>query len=224
MKPYEQMSKEEKLILLEQETPDDGILSVMARDFDEDVRLFLAEYLCDVHTDLSEQLLLHLMEDSAVQIRIAACDSACWCRSETIFLKLIKKSICDSFLVRGYAVLSAADVLRNRNVQTELRRGMEILLRNCCKEKSIWVRMCYAQSLYRLGDSDALCKLISYLNAKRYNYRCCAVNLLMDIVSENNCGIILQALEKQKETESNPMLQEKLDSCISKIHNFGYCI
>lgn len=224
MKPYEQMSKEEKLMLLEQEAPADGILSAMAQDFHEDVRLFLAEHLCDVHTDLSEQLLLHLMDDSAVQVRIAACDSACWCRSEAIFSKLMKKSVSDAFLVRGYAVLSAADVLLNRNVQTEICRGMEILSGNCCKEKSIWVRMCYAQSLYRLGDSESLYELTAYLSAKRYNYRCCAVNLLMDIIAENSCGIILQALEKQKKTESNRMLQEKLESCISKIHNFGYCI
>ncbi len=223
MKPYEQMSKKEKLILLEQESLDAEILYGMAHDFHEDIRFFVTEYLGNVHTSISEQLLLLLMDDPDEQVRVEACDSVCWCDSETVLEKLMEKSICDTFLVRGYSVLSAADVLMNRNVQIEMHKTIEILKQNLCREKSVWVRMCYEQALYRLGNSQSLYKLFSYLSTKRYNYRCCAINLLMDIVSEKNSTVIMQTLENQKKAESNKMLQNKLDDCISRILTSDYC-
>ncbi|MBQ8688244.1 MAG: HEAT repeat domain-containing protein [Ruminococcus sp.] len=214
MKSYEQMCKEEKLALLEQEMPAPEILIAMMHDSDEDVRLFLAEYLCEVYTPLSERLLLMLMDDPSVQVRIAACDSVCWCSSETVFEKILEKSVHDAFLVRGYAVLSAADVLLNQEEQKQLHMGTAILEQNDQREKSVWVKICYAQSLYRLGNSDALYRLISYLNVSRYNYRCCVINALMDVADEKNQAQIRLAFKKRLAVETNQMLIRKLTECM----------
>ncbi|MBQ8514070.1 MAG: HEAT repeat domain-containing protein [Ruminococcus sp.] len=189
MKEYAMMSREEKWTCLEQEILTPEQIHGMARDADEDMRLFLAEALCNVHTSASEQGLLHLMDDPVMQIRAAACDSACWCSTETVLEKLLEKSLRDAWLVRGYAVLSAADVLLNMDM-VQQQKGLVQLQRIDSREKSVWVKLCCAQALYRLGDEKTLYRLISGLSLRRYNYRCCAVNLLMDIASESNRRVI----------------------------------
>ncbi len=216
MKEYAMMSREEKWTCLEQETLTPELLREMANDADDEVRLALAEHLCGEHTSVSEQLLLQLMDDFSMQVRTAACDSIYWSSSERVLIKLVEKSVSDSYLVRGYAVLSAGDVLLNMDVQRQ-EYGFAKLRKNHLQEKSIWVRICYAQSLYRLGDMDALYKLMSYLNVSRYHHRCCAVNLLMDIADESNYESILQAFKKRRKMESNRMLCKKLDECISQL-------
>lgn len=218
MKEYAMMSREEKWTCLEQDALTPEQIHGMARDADEDMRLFLAEALCNVHTFAAEQGLLHLMDDPVMQIRAAACDSACWCSTETVLEKLLEKSLCDACLVRGYAVLSAADVLLNMDM-VQRQKGLVQLQRIDSREKSVWVKLCCAQALYRLGDEKALYRLISGLSLHRYNYRCCAVNLLMDIASESNRKEIRAAFEKQLEAEACKMLKKKLDMCINQLRN-----
>ena len=85
------------------------------------------------------------------------------------------------------------------------------------KEKSIWVRMCYFQSFYRLGNENYLTDLISSLDSKKYNYRIAAVNFLSDIVNESNRSIIMKSFEQRLNIEKNKAVIQLITQRIKEI-------
>ena len=64
-------------------------------------------------------------------------------------------------------MLSIADI----SINSKSDFSTEKLSMLYSKEKSIWVRMCYFQSFYRLGNENYLTDLISSLDSKKYNDR-----------------------------------------------------
>ncbi len=219
MTKYNSLSYDEKIDFFEGIVFDENpYLWDMANDADEDVRLYLAEKLASYKNAKSEQLLLHLISDQSDIIRANACDSIYWSASTEVLNLLLVKAKNDRYLVRGYAILSIADILPNLNDDSYMKDLNELYL----KEKSLWTRMCYYQSFYRLGLEKYLDLLISSLCAKKYNYRIAAVNFLFDIVNETNKSRILRALKQHLITEKCETIIQLTKEKIAKIEHMCF--
>ena len=219
MKKYNSLSYDEKIDFFEGIAFDENpYLWDMANDADEDVRLYLAEKLANYKNVKSEQLLLHLISDQSDIIRANASDSIYWSESTEVLNLLLVKAKNDMYLVRGYAILSIADILSNLNDDSYMKDLNELYL----KEKSLWTRMCYYQSFYRLGLEKYLDLLISSLCSKKYNYRIAAVNFLFDIVNETNKSKILRALNQHLITEKCETIIQLVKEKITKVENMNF--
>ena len=146
MTQYDSFDFDEKMSLFESIPIDKNpYIWNMAYDEDEEIRLFLSIELANYKSAESEQLLLQLISDQSDIVRANACDSIYWSESVDVLDTLFEKAKNDVYLVRGYAVLSIADI----SINSKSDFSTEKLSMLYPKEKSIWVRMCYFQSFYR---------------------------------------------------------------------------
>ena len=214
MTQYDSFDFDEKMSLFESIPIDKNpYIWNMAYDEDEEIRLFLSIELANYKSAESEQLLLQLISDQSDIVRANACDSIYWSESVDVLDTLFEKAKNDVYLVRGYAVLSIADI----SINSKSDFSTEKLSMLYPKEKSIWVRMCYFQSFYRLGNENYLTDLISSLDSKKYNYRIAAVNFLSDIVNESNKSIIMKSFEQRLNIEKNKAVIQLITQRIKEI-------
>ncbi len=214
MTHYNSLSFDEKINLFESMAFDKNpYLWDMANDVDEDVRLYLAVELVNYEDQKSEQLLLHLISDQSDIVRANACDSIYWSKSTEVLNLLLMRAKDDMYLVRGYAILSIADILLNVNDKSYISDLNKLY----SKEKSSWTRMCYYQSFYKLGFEEYIDLLISTLKAKKYNYRISAINFLFDIVNEKNKNKIVEALKLCEVTEKCDVIIQMINKKITEI-------
>lgn len=219
MTQYNSLSFDEKIDFFENIAFDENpYLWDMANDVDEDIRLYLAVKLVNYEDTKSEQLLLHLISDRSDIVRANACDSIYWSKSTEVLDLLLMRAKDDIYLVRGYAILSIADILLSLNDKSYIRDLNELY----SKEKSLWTRICYYQSFYRLGLEKYLDLLISSLCAKKYNYRIAAINFLFDIVNETNKQNILEALNQHLITEKCETIIQLIKKRASEIENMNF--
>lgn len=175
----------------------EDILMILCKDSDECVRSELAQALSYYHNELSEKILMYLLEDKDEIVRINACDSLYWSHSKNTLEKLLEIMQNDKYLARGYALLSAADIIIDNNYSDFIHKVKYILKH----EKSKFVLMNYDSFLYRLGDEASLYKIAENLNAEKYNVRCHAANLLYNCASRKDYLTVIDFLDKRLNVE-----------------------
>lgn len=159
-------------------------------------------------------MLLKMLEDSDKLVRVNACDSLCISHSEKTRDLLLRIGGRGDYLMRGYAILSAADITRENRFDSA--PVVDFLHKHIAKEKCIWVKIhCYT-ALYQLGESAYLQALLKELDNRYYKNRCLAVNALsgiMDIKNRKQIQEKLQArLKKEKAASVKLSIQEILNT------------
>ena len=180
---------------------------------DECIRSELAQTLSFYHNELSEKFLVYLLDDKDELVRVNACDSLYWSNSKKTLEKLIVIMQNDKYLVRGYALLSVADIIINNNYSDFIHKVKYILKH----EKSKFVLMNYDSFLYRLGDDSYLYKIAKNLNAEKYNVRCHAANLLYNCAHRENYFIVIDFLGKRLNVEKNYAVKSTLQRIINDL-------
>jgi len=128
-------------------------------------------------------------------------------------MDIIKKDKVD--LVRGNAASSIASILVNTNkIEKEYIDFFEILLN---KEKVKWVKLKIYKSLYTLGESDYLFKLLDELKNKQFKKRGLVVNLLHEVVSDENREIIQSSLREMLKTEKTILVKSIIERTLKDI-------
>lgn len=189
----------------------EDILMILCEDSDECIRSELAQALSFYHNQLSEKFLVYLLNDKDEIVRINACDSLYWINSKKTLEKLIVTMQNDKYLVRGYALLSVADIIINNNYNDYIHTVKHILK----NEKSKFVLMNYNSFLYRLGDKSSLYKIAENLDAKKYNVRCHAANLLYNCANGENHFAIIGFLDKRLSIEKVSAVKSTLQRIIN---------
>ena len=193
----------------------EDILMFLCENSDECIRSELAQALSLYHNKLSEEILVYLLNDKDELVRVNACDSLYWSCSENTMEKLLKIMQNDKYLVRGYALLSVADIIINNNYNDFISKVKHILKH----EKSKFVLMNYDSFLYRLGDNSYIFKIAENLNAKKYNVRCHAANLLHDYTCKEDYITAINLLDKRLNIEDNYAVKSTLQRIIDDLKN-----
>ncbi len=193
----------------------EDILMILCEDSDECVRSELAQVLSLYHNELSEKILMYLLEDKDEIVRINACDSLYWSNSKKTLERLIVIMQNDKYLVRGYALLSVADIIIDNNYNDFIHK-VKCILKH---EKSKFVLMNYDSFLYRLGDEASLYKIAENLNAEKYNVRCHAANLLYNCTSRKNYLTVIDLLDKRLNVEKVHAVKFTLQRIINDLQS-----
>lgn len=78
-----------------------------------DIRYYAAEQLCITDSSRAEKILLRMLSDKNEMVRANVCDSISISRSKKTIELLKDYAINDTWLVRGYAIASMADIALN---------------------------------------------------------------------------------------------------------------
>lgn len=191
----------------------EDILMILCEDSDECVRSELSQALSFYHNELSEKILMYLLDDKDEIVRINACDSLYWSNSKKTLERLIVIMQNDKYLVRGYALLSVADIIINNNYSDFIHKVKYILKH----EKSKFVLMNYDSFLYRLGDKASLYKIAENLNAEKYNVRCHAANLLYNCIRREDYLTVIGLLDKRLNVEKVRAVKSTLQGIINDL-------
>jgi|GEM_PF-185781 len=198
------------------------VLFELSLDPNYEVRLRLCELLGKSPSKHNEKILLQLINDNDYIVRASACDSLSWSDSSLV-LNALSKAMKDPVeLVRGYAVLSFADV--QRNMPTYSRQSIKILKDLLIKEKNNWVRIAIYRSLILLGETKFLDDFLSQIYDKRYENRCFFLNLLEELTSNNIIEItdsFFKHLQHIYENEKALSVKSSLHNLISKHKKTG---
>lgn len=189
--------------------------SVLSKDEEISIKSELASQLVRFESDFCKKLLLNLTYDADVLVRVEACDSLCIYNDREVFNCLQKLSMKDRFLVRSYAVTSMADVAVNGAF--DFKEVLQLLKSNFSREKSVYVKLRYYYAFCILGEREYYDVILQHLHHKNYQIRCCAINLLMDLIKENEYVKTLQSFIECEENEKTIAVQSSLAKAISKI-------
>ena len=171
---------------------DMAILETYSGSRDRDIRYKTAEALALSETDRATKILLRLLEDKDELVRACACDSLCTSRSADTIAALKLHATGDVRMVRGYAILSIADIAAGTGAdKAEFIGFFENSLN---EEGDDWVKTAYYRALYMMGKHDALSDLVVMLNHDNDQIRCAAANMIADIASEDNIKAIIPVL------------------------------
>lgn len=158
MKPYTERTKIEKYAIIEHAPLDTPYLSELAADPDEMIRSDLAKALAMTPCAKAEAILRQLAEDPDQLVRANAYDSLCWSKSPETLAMLLERAETESdWLARGYAVLSAADILSHTDAEKDT--VTERLVRCKQRERNRWTQLCFTSALCRLGRWEYLSEL-----------------------------------------------------------------
>ena len=202
------MSSEDKYKLLNEISDLDNItekelkiLNILSYDKGDEIRSQVAEILENSETVESENILIRLLKDEDGLVRAVSCDSLRYSNSLEVLNHLIDIAQKDKTdLARGYAASSISSILVNMDMVG--KEHLDLFKDLLKKEKVTWVKLHIYKSLYLLGESSYLSKLIDMLNHKHFRKRGAVVNILLDLVSDENKEIIksslLELLKKEK--------------------------
>jgi len=155
---------------------------LLKSDKNSEIRMFLAQTLVCLSADISEPILLSMIDDTELLVRANVCDSLCIGKSYDTIQKLQHRILNDSYLVRGYAILSLADIAKNNNRFFD--EILTFLTQAYRKEKSGSVKVSYYYAFCLLGKESYISHLLAELKHKFYQRRCAAINIIGDLIKE----------------------------------------
>lgn len=191
------------------------ILEQFSKDIDDCIRLEVAKILVNFTELRGENILVRLINDRDSLVRVEACDSLRYSKSESTFdllIKVVKKD--KNSMVRGYAISSLGYLADTLNLQDYAIKFLEKHLKN---EKAVFGKINSYTTLYLLGKGEYLGFLILELNARIYQNRCAVVHCLEEILNENNSLLIKKALNDRKKIEKTYAVISSIDSLLKKI-------
>ena len=104
-----------------------------------------------------------------------------------------------SYLVRGYATLTIADILANISEGQFSGEVVQLFKNNEATEQSDWVKIAIYRSLVMLGENEYFIPFINMLHSSDYRNRIFVLNIIDDI--PNHKKEILNHLMKQQRGE-----------------------
>lgn len=187
----------------------------LCEDPDAEVRLSACEALRYFPCEQTDNRLLKLLNDPDELVQCQACEALASSKSERALNALA--TACDNGgMLRGYAVMSLADV--QRKINTAPDRIIALLLGLLDKEKDDWVRIAIYRSLIVLGIDKYMPDFLSHRKDADYHNRCLVLNLLDEMLSEGFCSrtdelrVMLLEMHKTEETLAVRMaIQHLLD-------------
>lgn len=190
------------------------LLDYLSNDEDYEVKAKVAEVLVESNNTEAEKILIKLLKDKDELVRVNACDSLCNSNSYEVICLLKDRILKDkSNLVKGYAILSLADIFVRLNNDIEENRNF---FRNLLKiEKVQWVRINIYKALYMIGENMYLDILIKELNNRYYRNRCAVVNILSELISNENNKRIEKALTERLKIENSIAVKSSIENIIS---------
>lgn len=186
-------------------------------DKDSEVRYEAASLLALFPSEMSERLLISMLNDDDHLVRVAVCDSLSFSKSSDTLNLLVKAEKDKRFLVRGYAILSIGDI--QKNIESDPTEIINLLKYLNDKETCEWVKIAISRSLYILGEVSYENYLLEKLNSRSYKNRCFVLSLLEELIDDNviNKNIILSHLNQRLEIENALSVKTKLQRLINKI-------
>lgn len=192
----------------------------LSTDSDYETRLELTEFLAGVNNEHSEIVLLTLACDEDRLVRASACDSLYFSSSADIFMFLLNKTKTDSdFLVRGYAAMSAGDILSKLDIDSISKNEFISQMKKVfLREKSRWTKTSIAYALCVNGQSEYLNYIAEASADKKAQYRMQALNTLIDLTENYNIRIppdVIDILTANKDKETNAVVLEKFETVLN---------
>lgn len=211
-------SLEEQFCMIEQieqksklDKTDLKTLQMLSSSLDHEIRLRVAQILVDTGEDQACQILLTLSEDTDELVRANACDSLGIFSNMTVRRHLYNIAIHDkSSLVRMYAVLSLGDIIINGQLDDK-KTGVKKLVCALKREKTIRVKLAYAQTLYLLGCDEYFDFLAEQVDNKRYQNRMLAIKALCRIINPSTKQRIVEILRKRERVEKAYAVSDLLE-------------
>lgn len=196
-----------------------NMLELLKNHYDYEIRLYLCEVLSHFHCQRSENILIHLLNDTENLVVASACDSLSYSKSSVVLKELKKHVNSRNYIVRGYAYMSIGEII---NRKSSFLDNIEFLIISIEKEKSIWVKAGIAYALCLNGFStEYLIYIEKLLFNVFYNYRLFALNLLTELFKF--CSIdkykkqITKKLVFMRQNDKNSIVVKKIDSLLDSI-------
>ncbi|KAF0092089.1 MAG: hypothetical protein FD141_273 [Fusobacteria bacterium] len=190
-------------------------------DEDYEVRYRVCELLGLFPSEKSETYLLSLINDPDSLVRVSAIDSLYFSVSSDTIERLKKSTKEKSILVRGYAATTIGDIQNNIGVNSE--QTLSFLYTLFKKEKSEWVKLSIAHSLFLLGDSSYLDYLIEGINSRYYRNRIAAITILEQLEIWKVGHIVLrlkEVLKQRLKIEKAYAVECTLEKLLSKLMEY----
>ena len=196
-------------------------LEKYSKNDDYEIRMKVAEILIISKTKKSKKILLDLTNDKNYLVRANACESlSIFSDKETLMLLINVARRDKSCIVRAYAVLSARDIALNLDEEAK-RFVVKYLEHLVINETCRMIHVAAYSGLYLLCDNKYINNIFDELNSKRYQLRCFAVNILLDITDSSNKDIILKRLRDLYETEKTVAVKSALTYAIERLCDSG---
>ena len=200
----------------EKQEIDFHIVRQLSNDTDAEVRSQCAETLALIPCEESESILVSLLDDADNLVRANACDSLKFSHSKLIVKKLIFMLSDTSYLVRGYATLTIADILANISEGQFSGEVVQLFKNNEATEKSDWVKIAIYRSLVMLGENEYFIPFLNMLHSSDYRNRIFVLNIIDDI--PNHKKEILNHLMKQQREEVISHIKQKIQEKLEVFH------
>ncbi|MGN1444173.1 MAG: HEAT repeat domain-containing protein [Acutalibacteraceae bacterium] len=189
----------------------------LSMDNSSEVRMTVAEKLFYFSDERIDSLLLDLLDDNDYLVRCEACISLQNRNSIRVFDKLLLKVNDRNYLVRGYAVISAATIAVDYglNVNSELEACLSDLL----TDPNEWVTIAALYSLVLLGNFEYEERLLNFLNSENYQNRSFVLTLLDELIDKKkikNICEISKALTICLQKEKNEQIYDKISKLLNK--------
>ena len=160
--------------------------------------------------------MVSLLDDADNLVRANACDSLKFSHSKLIVKKLIFMLSDTSYLVRGYATLTIADILANISEGQFSGEVVQLFKNNEATEQSDWVKIAICRSLVMLGENEYFIPFINMLHSSDYRNRIFVLNIIDDI--PNHKKEILNHLMKQQREEVISHIKQKIQEKLEVFH------
>ena len=190
-------------------------IKLLKNDKNSEIRILLAQTFVCLPVDIAEPILLSMIDDEDKLVRVNVCDSLCIGKSHDTIQRLQQKTVKDSYLVRGYAILSLADIAKNNPVFCD--EILSFLTRAYRMERSGWVKDSYYYAFCLLGKKDYITHLCAELKHRFYQRRCAAANLIGDLIQEGcirNMERVRMVLTECYEQESSGAVRAAIQNAL----------
>lgn len=188
---------------------------ILSKDEEISIKCELASWLVRFESDFCRNILLNLTNDNAALVRVEACDSLCVYRDREVFNRLLELSTTDEFLVRGYAVMSMADVAANGKF--DFKEVIQLLNNNVSKEKSIYVKLCYYYAFCIMGERQYYDIILQHLSHRFYYIRLFSISSLLELMSEDDYDKTLKCFLQCENSEKVKEVKQTLSRAIDQI-------
>ncbi len=177
VKSFDELSKEQIKVLNE-----------CMHHHDSEVRFEIAALIGRLEpSENTVKRLKQLIWDKDELVASEACEAMRVVGDESCIDALLKRLNARSAMVRGYAVISAADLCTIYDQKAEKMK--QLVLERMKQEKEQWVLLDYHCAMYLLGETAHLVHLLKGLVSKNYLIRASTVSLIKDFVFDDDQSI-----------------------------------
>ena len=189
---------------------------------DAEIRLNACEALQMFPYTQTEGRFLRMLQDTDELVRCQACEALALGKTEQVLKQLITTALNSSGMLRGYAVLSIADVQKNMNGNSEKTSIFLVDLLN--SEKDNWVRIAIYRSLIVLGKDVYFPVFLGHRKDADYHNRCFFLNLLEEMLDEGLCDQLKElqtVLLEMYVLEDTLAAKETIQNILKKLKDRG---